>query len=186
MQKIEIPYHKIELDNDVIFIKKSKFLLRKKIVTILILLTIAGFTIWSLPSKSPDDSIKSRGAIDLILLTIVSAFIIASLYFGIKRLQRVLSNFTLLNSNGLFINNKRFTNDENSDNVRVVIQDVGASRGVGGSFTVGLSSGSNQFAGLCYELKKEHALEIADFIATNFSLVVEHREATFFPLFKLH
>lgn len=85
----------------------------------------------------------------------------------------------------MFINGEALSGLENNEKITVVIQDVAAMGGVGGSFTVGISQGK-KFFGLCYELQERHAKEVAGFIAENLGYEIESREAVFFPLFNLH
>lgn len=164
--------------------KKRSLLLAKKLLFFLVLLLLGGLLFWSLLAKSPNAFNKTIDFGGWIFLGFVGVVLGIHLAFNIARFLRVISDFEVCKLPSLTINGNPLNSTGNED-ASIVVQDVGAVGGIGGSFTVGLAQGKT-FFGLCYELRKEHAKEIAEFMAENLGYRIDYREAVFFPLFKLH
>lgn len=182
---LQIPYHRLEAVNGEVFIIKNKAMLNRKFGFALLLVVLVAVLSSTLLKRSSNAFQKPMDTEAILLLSGAVLFIIVTLLFSTKRLIRVVSNVKLKKQDGLLLNGKRISSTVNRENPIVVVQNVGAAGGVGGSFTVGLSVGK-KFWGLCYELDQADATKAAAFLSSHLGAEIEHREAVAFPLFKIH
>jgi hypothetical protein len=185
MTNKQVSYYSLRIGDDCVFItKRKRLLLAKRFLFFLGLLLIGGLVLWSLLAKSPNAFKKTIDFNGWLFLAFVATILSVHLIFSIIRFLRVVTDFEICKRPSLTVNGSQLFDTCNKE-VFIVIQNVGAVGSIGGSFTVGIARG-RKFFGLCYELKKEHAREIAEFLAENLGYRIEYREAIFFPLFKLH
>jgi hypothetical protein len=183
---LQVPFHKLEAANGEVRIWKNRAILNRYFGLACALIVLFAVLFWVLPTKpSLGTSNKPFDISKILFLFGISIFIAITIYLSGKRLIRVLSNYTLKWDNGLYINGKDVTLTLNTGAPTVVIQDVAASGGVGGSYTVGIGIGK-KLVGLCYELDEVDAAKIASFLSHHLGLRIERKEAAAFPLFKLH
>lgn len=182
---LQIPFHKLTGTNRKVTIVKNKAILNRKFLFAFALIVLIGFIFWTLLEESPDAFRKEIDIKGMLMLGCTSLLIAVTLYLSFKRLSRVISNYTIKINGDLYINGQVVAFLSNGEKAHVVIQNVGASGGVGGSYTVGMAVGK-KFMGLCYELDKVDATKVAEFISSHLNLKIERREAAFFPLFRLH
>lgn len=155
-----VSYCLLDFQNNCVFIKKERnFLLAKKFLFFLIIVLLGGLLFWSLLTKSPNAFKKAIDFGGWFFLGLIGIILSVHLVFSIIRFLRVISDFKVCKLPSLTINGNPLYAAGNKE-ACIVVQDVGAVGGVGGSFTVGVAQGK-KFFGLCYELKKEHAKEIA-------------------------
>lgn len=182
---LRVPFHTLKAKEKEITIIKNKAILNRKFFITIILLAIIYFISWSLLKKSPDAFKKPMDIKAIAMLSIASILIATHLFLSIKRLLRVIANFTLEKKESLYVNDVLITPTADDKRISVIIQNVSGQGGIGGSYTIGIGFGK-KFRGLCYELDELDAKKVADFISTHLELPVENREAVAFPLFKLH
>lgn len=180
-----IPFHHLVAANSEVTIVKNKAILNRKFLILIVFVAIISCIFGTLPESSPNAFKKSLDIEGILLLVAVGLFLITTLYLGIKRLSRGLSNFNNRIGDCLYINNKPVAYLNADQKVSVVIQAVAGHKGIGTSYTVGVAS-AKKFWGLCYELDNVDASKVANFLGQHLGLDVERKEAAAFPLFKLH
>jgi len=183
---LQLPFHRLEASSDSVKITKNKAILNRKFLFVALLVALICFILWSLLKNSPDAFQKPLGLNGWLVITGIALFIGVTLYLSFKRFKLLISDFRLTKQgDNLYINNEPVPLTANGEKPTVVIQDVAGSDGVGGSYTVGISSGK-KFWGLCYELDEVDATKAAKYLSDNLGLTIEEKEAAAFPLFKLH
>lgn len=182
---LHIPFHKLTATRNEVTIVKNKAILNRKFLLTLALIALIAIIFWTLLKQSPDAFRKQLDIKGILMLSCAGLFVVANLYLGFKRLSRVISNYTIKINRDLYINGTVTAFLSTGEKANVVIQDVGAPGGLGGSYTVGIAVGKKLW-GLCYELDEVDASKVAEFLSSHLNIKIERREAAFFPLLKLH
>ncbi len=182
---LQVPFHRLEVIEDGISITKNMAMLNVRILVTLIGVILITFILWNLLKQSPNAFKKPISFIGLVTLLLAIIFIVITSFLKFKRFKRLISNFIIQKKNDLLINNCPVLIAKN-EKILVVIQNVGADGGVGGSFTVGILAG-NKFLGLCYDLDEVFAKKVATFMSYYLEYDIEIREeASAFPLLRGH
>jgi hypothetical protein len=183
---LRFPFHRLEATIDGVTITKNKAILNRKFALTFLLIALGVGIFWTLPKKSSNGFQKGIDLTEILVLIGFALFIGVTVFLSFRRLKKLVSNFRLAKQGGdLYLNNVVIARSNQSEQATIIIQDVGANGGVGGSKTVGVSVGK-RFWGLCFELDDTDAAKAATFLSKHLGLPVNQREAAAFPLFNQH